>query len=677
MSKPNNAPCLKIVMMGETEAEVLIYGTIDTYGVNAKDFYDQLRALKGVKTLTVRINSDGGSIFEGLAIYTLLMDTKAKVVVMIDGIALSMASVIAMAGVEIVMAQNAMMMIHNPATGAYGEAKDMQHTADLLDRLKAQLVDIYAKRTGQSPETIAQFMDSEKWLFADEALELGFADRITDDRAVAASFDPGRYRNVPDNLRNQPINLEGVISMTKSNEAAGAATVPPPLPTAKGTESAALDAQDTLKSFRAQQAAETARVADIRALCGGKFAEIEAKAITEGWDKDRAELEILRASRATGPAIHAGHAPLSAEVLEAAIRLGTSERQSAVEKGYKPEVLDRAFKMRRIGLRGLIDECCRLDGRQVLPSYASEKEVIRNAFSTSSLPGILGNAMNKTLLDAYAAVPSVAKQIAKKLNANDFKTHTGYRLTGDSVMKEVGEGGELQHGTLGEQSFTYSVDTFGRIFGITRQMMVNDDLGALMGIPQMLGRGAALAIEKAFWTLVLANTGTFFGSGNENYFEGASTPLGIDSLGDAVQLFSDQVDADGEPIAAVPKFLVVPTALEALAWELFKATGIVLTETTTAVRGNANIYAGRFQPLPTPYLNNSSYTGYSATAWYLFGDPNDVAAFGIAYLNGIEQPTIEETDQAPDVLGTGWRGYIDFGVCQLDPRGAVKSKGAA
>ena len=103
----------------------------------------------------------------------------------------------------------------------------------------------------------------------------------------------------------------------------------------------------------------------------------------------------------------------------------------------------------------------------------------------------------------------------------------------------------------------------------------------------------------------------------------------------------------------------------------------MIAGSTDRLQATQNIYAGLYQPCVTPYLNNSGITGYSTTGWYLFGEPGDVAAFGIAYLDGNEFPTIQDAPQNPDVLGIGWRVFFDFGVCQLDPRGAVMSKGAA
>ena len=119
----------------------------------------------------------------------------------------------------------------------------------------------------------------------------------------------------------------------------------------------------------------------------------------------------------------------------------------------------------------------------------------------------------------------------------------------------------------------------------------------------------------------------------------------------------------------------MPPELEATADSLYASTNIVMA--TDAAVPDSNPYKGKYQPQVTPYLSNANYTGNSAKAWYLFGDPADVAAFGIAYLDGNEQPTVEQVDAGANVLGWNWRGYFDFGVCQIDPRGAVKSKGEA
>jgi ATP-dependent Clp protease, protease subunit len=182
----------------ETRAEIAIYEPIDTYdGMSAKRFREEVKAIGEVDVLDVRIHSPGGSIFEGLAIYNTLRTHAARKVVHIDGIAASMASIVAMAGDEIEIAENGFVMIHNPLNIAFGESEDLRKTADVMDLLKAQLVAIYARRTGRSEEDVSAWMDAETWMNAQDALQNGFADRSTPELQLAASFDLTRFDNPP------------------------------------------------------------------------------------------------------------------------------------------------------------------------------------------------------------------------------------------------------------------------------------------------------------------------------------------------------------------------------------------------------------------------------------------------------------------------------------------------
>ncbi len=445
------------------------------------------------------------------------------------------------------------------------------------------------------------------------------------------------------------------------------------LPEKEAKKTAEIKAGD-VDAFLEEQAAQTERIGKIRATCAGQHHEIEAQAIRENWSVERTELEVLRRSRPTGPAIHDGTVQVNKKILECAVRAAGSESHEKLFKEYGEQTIEAAEKYRGLGLRALVDLCCRMEGRPT-PSFSdSPRDIMAAGFSTASLSGVLGDSARKAMQAAYVDFPSAAKTVAKKLTTSDFKTHTGYRLTGDFVMKEVGAGGELKHATIDEESYTYSVDTYGRIFGVTRTMLINDDLGAFTEIPRMIGRGAALALEQAFWTLVLANTSDFFGTTNSNQI---TTALGSAGLKAAVTAIRKLKDGDGNPIMVTPKFLLVPPDLEETADELYVSTNVNTGgSSTTAKVPNRNVHAGKYVPVVSPYLSNTSYTGYSTTAWYLLGDPADVACFGIAYLNGNERPTIEEVDVNNDTLGKAWRGYFDFGVCQVDKRGGVKSTGA-
>lgn len=178
-------------------AEISIYDEIGYWGVTAKQFIGDLKALDAT-TIKLAINSPGGAVFDALAIYNALRQHPAAVEVTIMGVAASAASVIAMAGDTIVMPENAFMMIHNPLNLAYGNADDLREMADVLDKIGASLIGIYAKRTGLPEDEIKALLDAETWLNAEEAVLKGFADELQAELKVAAAFDMER---LPENVR--------------------------------------------------------------------------------------------------------------------------------------------------------------------------------------------------------------------------------------------------------------------------------------------------------------------------------------------------------------------------------------------------------------------------------------------------------------------------------------------
>ena len=183
-----------------TGAEVLIYDEIGAYGVSAKGFLAELGALPDDAPIDLRLNSPGGSVFDAVAIYNALSRHAGTITVWIDGIAASAASYIAMAGDEIVMPENAFLMIHDPSGIVMGTAEDMRSTAEALDKVKGSLIQGYAAKSGNADDEIATLMAAETWLDAKDALDLGFIDRIAEPVKLAASFDVARFRNAPPEL---------------------------------------------------------------------------------------------------------------------------------------------------------------------------------------------------------------------------------------------------------------------------------------------------------------------------------------------------------------------------------------------------------------------------------------------------------------------------------------------
>ncbi len=196
------------VAQTETEAEILLYDEISWWGITAEAFRRELDAITA-PTINLRINSPGGDVFESLAIYNAVREHPARVVAHIDGLAASMASVIALAADEVRMAENAFLMVHNPWSLVIGNAVDLRKEADLLDKVAGSLVMAYRNKTGATDEQIAAWMDAETWFTAAEAAEAGFADEVAQDGAPegdapAALFDLSVFGNVPDALKAPP-----------------------------------------------------------------------------------------------------------------------------------------------------------------------------------------------------------------------------------------------------------------------------------------------------------------------------------------------------------------------------------------------------------------------------------------------------------------------------------------
>tara|TARA_R100001463_G_C3497152_1_gene218642 strand:- start:17 stop:1021 length:1005 start_codon:yes stop_codon:yes gene_type:complete len=201
----------------DNSVEISIYDEIGDYGTSAKNFIEEVKAV-GTADITLRINSVGGSVFDGLAIYNTLRSHNGYVNIKIEGLAASISTVIAMAGDNIEMSENGFFMIHNPFGKSAGEAGDMRKTADLLDKIKNEIIEIYSKKSNLSAEQLSNMMDKETWLSSEEAMEYGFVDTITEPMKVAASFDLSKFTNVDEKEVNDKLKLNNNTKSFKMTE---------------------------------------------------------------------------------------------------------------------------------------------------------------------------------------------------------------------------------------------------------------------------------------------------------------------------------------------------------------------------------------------------------------------------------------------------------------------------
>ncbi len=417
-------------------------------------------------------------------------------------------------------------------------------------------------------------------------------------------------------------------------------------------------------------------------------------AVESKWDINRFNLEMLKESHNVGPIISVSRGKeITSEVLEAAACVHT--RLPGVEKVFSDRVLDsanREFKSNGVSLLGLIEFGAKANGWR----GHSVRSDLRNAMrycnrgtdagmdmrsegpSTLDVSGILSNIANKVLKISFLAVERVWADFAEIRPVSDFKTITSYALTGDLTYDKVSPGGEIKSGTLGSTSYTNKADTYAKMLGIDRRDFINDDLGAFAGVSKRLGRGGALKINDVFYTDWL-NDSTFFNTdkSHNNYDDGATdSVLSLAGLDNAYSIYKTQTDPDGKPLGSEPKILLVPTQLGVTALTLMAAAPTAAAQ-STALTTIANPWAGKFRVVESQYLSNSTYSGYSTTAWYLLADPNDLVATQICFLNGAEMPIIETGEMDFDRLGFAMRGYHDFGVSKQEYRAGVKLKGAA
>lgn len=504
----------------------------------------------------------------------------------------------------------------------------------------------------------------------------------------AKGFDPAA---LSDSQKNA---LKAAYDAEREPSAAGAvATKPTPTPSP-------VQGAETLEAITARRRAEENRVQAITLLASKSMDdrpslvdEIEkmARAAIASRDvtPEQFELELLRATRASAshPGVVRGKdAKFGSRMIEAALCVGGGLPD--VGKFFDEQTLNSAHERfsHGLGLRDLLVIAARENGytgttssdvRGLMRAAFGRLDVRAEGFSTISLPGILSNVANKFLIQGFTSVEEGWRDIARVRSVRDFKQTTSYTLSGAFGYEKMGPGGELKHATPTETSYTNRAETYGKMFAITRQDLINDDLGALTEVPMRLGRGAATKFNEVFWTEFLAGVTAFFATGNGNVISGAGSVLQSSSLKSALEKFRKQTDPDGKPLGVTPRLLLVPPELEITADELMTSTQVNTGGAATATQVmNRNVWMSKFKTVMSSYLSNSAITNYSATHWFLIADPMDLAVIEVAFLNGRETPIVESADADFDTLGIQMRGYHDFGVSKQEYRAGVRSVGA-
>jgi len=196
----------KVSIADDGMPEIRIYDVIGWPFIDAESFLGELDGIKASEA-RMRINSPGGDVFDGTAIANAVAKHPTKFHVEIEGIAASMASVIALAGETVSIADNAWFMIHNPWTFMLGDYNDLRKEADLLERMSGVMAESYQKKSGNKTEDIKTWMDEETWFSGKEAVEAGFADNVTGEMGESAKFNTSLFGKTPDDIQRAAHNL--------------------------------------------------------------------------------------------------------------------------------------------------------------------------------------------------------------------------------------------------------------------------------------------------------------------------------------------------------------------------------------------------------------------------------------------------------------------------------------
>jgi ATP-dependent Clp protease, protease subunit len=329
MDKDKNWFSARMVASDPSAAEICIYDEIGIWGIRAKDFIYAVKALNA-KTLSVRLNSPGGDIADGVAIYNFLKSEVAKgtiVNVEVDGWAASIASVVMLSGQTVSMGEGTFVMIHNPSWCCFGSSADMRKYADELDKFRDAIIDIYVKETGQPRDTIAQWMDAETWMTAQEAVDNGFADCVSERAKAAACAQPRNmtFRRTPKlAVPNEHIehkkNMKEIAKLFGLPEDATQEQIVAKIQQERGDSKTALDNvtkdRDTLRSAKDAAENDAAELVVQTAIDAGKIKAAAKYAYVKAYKADpsgaKAMLDGIEAKPTAPAAPKNGHAPLPA-----------------------------------------------------------------------------------------------------------------------------------------------------------------------------------------------------------------------------------------------------------------------------------------------------------------------------------------------------------------------------
>ncbi len=651
----------------ETSADIYIYDEIGMWGISARRFTEDLISLGNINHINLHIHSPGGEVFEGIAIYNQLKNHNATITVYIDGLAASMASVIAMVGDEVKMPKNAMMMIHKPWGVSWGDANDMRDYADLLDKVENVLIPAYMEKTGKTKEEIEAMLGEETWLTAEECVEHGFANSVIEPVKAMASLSSKRieeFKSMPKSLQN---TLKNSLANPRNTTASNAPATEPAPQSQNPTNTQQPDTASIQAQARQAEQTRMNGIKDLFAMFGGKHDSIMVECLTDiNCTVEQAKDKILDlvAKEATptntnnyGAHIYANNGNI----------VGDSVRASLMTRaGYDEIQADNPYNcmtLRELARMSLAD-------RGVGVASYNPMQMIAMAFThtTSDFGNILLDVANKSILQGWNEAEETFDLWTKKGQLSDFKTATRVGMGGFNSLRTVREGAEYKYVTTSDKKETIALATYGELFSISRQAIINDDMSMLTDIPMKLGSAAKATIGDLVYLILTKNekmrsdNKPLFSADHGNTIKGG---MDVDTIGNGRTAMRKQKEGE-RTLNIRPAFMLVPTALE------IAAIQVVGSGSVKGADVNANIInpiRNIAEIITEPRLDINS-----DTTWYMTS-AKGTDTIEVAYLNGVDTPYIDQQEGfTSDGVTTKVR--IDAGVAPVDYRGLVRVEAA-
>lgn len=630
--------------------EIEIFGPIDD--TMAADVLGKIREA-GAAPITVAINSAGGSVQAGAAIYEALKAHGPGVTINIAGWALSAASLIAMAGRPIRMAETSLMMIHAPWLSTTGNASDLRDTASALDAVAESMKSAY-RRTGASARQLDAWLSGpEHWFTAREAINAGLADELLTTTAAAPIDAMACAFAIPPHIKEK-------LTMT-------ATTQPQPLDPQAAARLKDLERRESIRTFFQPVAHYPGAAPFLNELLNDpKMTPENAGARILSWMARDVQPVGCNVSQAREYAD--GTYLIEDEKREFMAAAADALLVRAGHRIANPHPAARDLKGKSIAF--LAERLLSMNGRSTAGLTAAES--INAAMTRSDLPQLLQAVTARSLREAYESAPSSHAIWTAEREVSDFRPQTLIQMSEAPGLEVVAELGEYTNGSFSEAAESFSIETFGRIVSVSRQSLVNDDLGAFTRVPAALGAAARrLEADKVYAKLlanpVLADNVALFHADHGNL---SATPsaLDVDSLAEARAAMRKQRTLNGKGFLDItPRYLIVPTALETEAESLLAS----LARPDGAHSGVSN--PGWIRGLEL--VSDPRLDAASDTAWYLAADPNQIETILRAYLAGAQRPDLTE-DEEFRIDAYSWKARLDFGVGVIDYRGLYKNAGA-